>query len=264
MNGNIMASLPGTSRHARCLEQEAQARRDLAIAYRLFDMLGITDLIHTHISIRVPGEEGAFLQLPYGHLFSEARASDMVKCDIVGNILSDPTGLGVSRGGFCIHSAIHQAIPRAACVMHAHTEANIAVASYREGLLPLSQHALRFYGKIGYLDYCGPFDTEEKRRRLPVALGGGDVLMLRNHGALVIGQSVAECYSRMYYLERACRMQVTMLSMCRDAPAELVFPAVEDCATMARLFEDPEQSVAQREWVALTRRLDDQGADYAR
>ena len=98
--------------------------------------------------------------------------------------------------------------------MHAHTEASIAVANYRAGLLPLTQHALRFWGKIGYLDYCGLFNSDEKRNALPVALGDGDVLMLRNHGPLVVGPNVREAWSRMYYLERACRMQVASLSQC--------------------------------------------------
>ncbi|BAK66104.1 conserved hypothetical protein [Sphingobium sp. SYK-6] len=258
--GNIMASVKLVADHISPAEQEA--RVELAIAYRLFHWLGITDLIHTHISIRVPGEDEHFLQLPYGHLFHEARASDMVKCDVDGNVISDPTGLGISRGGFCIHSAIHMGQPRAACVMHAHTEATIAVANYREGLLPLSQHALRFFGKIFYLDYCGPFDSAEKRARLPAALADGDVLMLRNHGPLVIGKSVRECFSRIYYLERACRMQVATLSQCRDPKADLVWPTEEDCRFMARAFENGD-AVIDREWVALTRMLDDAGADYA-
>jgi ribulose-5-phosphate 4-epimerase/fuculose-1-phosphate aldolase len=260
ITGNIMDSHAVV---AECSDAEHGARVELAIAYRLFDWLGITDLIHTHISVRVPGEEGRFLQLPYGHLFGEARASDMVKCDVDGNIVSDPTGLGISRGGFCIHSAIHQGSAQAACVMHAHTEATIAVANYREGLLPLSQHALRFYGKIGYLEYCGAFNTPEKRASLPAALGEGDVLMLRNHGPLVVGKSVRECFSRMYYLERACRMQVAMLSACRDPKTELHWPDPADCVGMAKAFENGD-AVIDREWTALTRMLDDGGADYAR
>jgi len=259
-SGNIMASARAVADHISAAEQDA--RVELAIAYRLFHWLGITDLIHTHISVRVPDEEERFLQLPYGHLFHEARASDMVKCDVDGNIITDPTGLGISRGGFCIHSAIHMGQPRAACVMHAHTEATIAVANYRDGLLPLTQHALRFYGKTGYLDYCGAFDSDEKRGRLPDALGDGDVLMLRNHGPLVIGKSVRECFSRTYYLERACRMQVATLSQCRDPRSELVWPTEEDCRFMARAFENGD-AVIDREWVALTRMLDDAGADYA-
>lgn len=258
--GNIMASVRSVADHVSSAEQDA--RVELAIAYRLFHWLGITDLIHTHISIRVPDEDERFLQLPYGHLFHEARASDMVKCDVDGNIITDPTGLGISRGGFCIHSAIHMGQQRAACVMHAHTEATIAVANYREGLLPLSQHALRFYGKIGYLDYCGAFDSAEKRGELPRALGDGDVLMLRNHGPLVTGKSVRECFSRMYYLERACRMQVATLSQCRDPRTELAWPTEKDCQFMARAFENGD-AVIDREWVALTRMLDDAGADYA-
>lgn len=259
--GNIMASRP--TRAPTTSEAEQEARIDLAIAYRLFHWLGVTDTIHTHISVRSPGEDEHFLQLPYGHLFHEARASDMVKCDVDGNIVSDPTGLGISRGGFCIHSAIHVGQPRAVCVMHAHSEATIAVASYRRGLLPLSQHALRFHGKIAYLDYCGAFDTAEKRRALPQAIGDGDVLMLRNHGPLVVGKSVRECFSRMYYLERACRMQVAMLSMCRDPDTDLVWPSEADSNAMARAFENGD-AVIEREWTALIRMLDDAGSDYAR
>lgn len=260
--GNIMPSAPIPLAMESVSAAEQTARTELAMAYRLFHWLGITDLIHTHISLAVPGEPEHFLQLPYGHLFHEARASTMVKCGVKGNIISDPSGLGISVGGFCIHSAIHVAKPNAVCVMHAHTEASIAVASYREGLLPLTQHALRFYGKIGYLDYCGAFNSDAKRAELPAALGNGDVLMLRNHGPLVIGKNVRECFSRMYYLERACRMQVAMLSQCRDAKAELVWPRKEDCEFMSRAFENGD-AVIDREWTALKRMLDDTGADYA-
>lgn len=252
--GNIMSGAAQAGGEVGCSEGERQVRIDLAIAYRLLDWLGMTDLIHTHISVRVPGETEQFLQLPYGHLFREARASNMVKCDVQGNIISDPTGLGISKGGFCIHSAIHTGAPNAVCVMHAHTEATLAVSNYREGLLPLSQHALRFYGKIGFLDYCGLFDSAQKRASLPKALGDGDVLMLRNHGPLVVGLSVQECFSRMYYLERACRMQVASLSQCREHRAELVVPAAADCAIMAKAFENGE-AVVSREWAALVRML---------
>ena len=256
---NIMASQPtGT---VQCSEAEWQVRVELALAYRLVDHFGMTDLIHTHISVRVPGEEGHFLQLPYGHLFGEARASDMVKCDVAGGIISDPTGLGISVGGFCIHSAIHMGTARAACIMHAHTAATIAVSNYRDGLLPLSQHALRFHGRIGYLDYCGAFDSDEKRASLPDALGEGDVLMLRNHGPLVVGISIAECFSRLYYLEQACRMQIATLSACRDPASDLVWPSEADCTFMSRAFQGGE-SVIAREWNALGRMIDTSGVDY--
>lgn len=257
---NIMAS--GQTETTHCSEAEWQVRVDLALAYRLVDHFGMSDLIHTHISVRVPEEEGRFLLLPYGHLFSEARASDMVKCDAAGGIISDPKGLGISVGGFCIHSAIHTGTPRAACVMHVHTEATIAVSNYRDGLLPLSQHALRFYGRVGYLDYCGAFDTVEKRAALPRALGDGDVLMLRSHGPLVVGGTVAECFSRLYYLERACRMQVATLSASRDPDSELVLPSESDCASMSRAFQGGD-SVIAREWTALKRMIDAGEADYS-
>ena len=251
---NIMPSITHASGESPCGSEEWAVRIELAAAYRLFDWLGITDLIHTHISVRVPSEPERFLQLPYGYLFGEARASDMVKCDVEGNIISDPTGLGISRGGFCIHSAIHMGNSSAVCVMHAHTEATVAVANWGKGLLPLSQHALRFFGKVGYLDYCGIFDTVEKRTELPRALGNGDVLMLRNHGPLVVGKSVRECFSRMYYLERACRMQVATLSQCRDIEKELAWPAADECVRMAKAFENGD-AVVDREWSALVRML---------
>ncbi len=197
---------------------ESRARRGIPA----FDWLGITDTIHTHISMRVPGRHDQFLLLPYGILFGEARASQMVKRDTEGKIVSDPTGLGISVGGFCIHSAIHTGRDDAVCIMHAHTEATIAVANMKSGLLPLSQHALRFHGRIAYMDYCGMFNSPEKRARLPEELGDAHVLMLRNHGPLVVASTPWECFSRMYYLERACRMQVTMLSAVNDPREELL------------------------------------------
>jgi ribulose-5-phosphate 4-epimerase/fuculose-1-phosphate aldolase len=259
--GNILSAAQGTPGAVPCSAAEWRVRVELAIAYRLFDWLGITDLIHTHISVRVPGEQDRFLQLPYGHMFREARASSMVKCDLEGRIVSDPTGLGISLGGFCIHSAIHAAHASAVCVMHAHSEATIAVSNYREGLLPLSQHALRFYGKVSYLEYCGLFDSAEKRAALPRALGNGHVLMLRNHGPLVVGKSVRECFSRMYSLERACRMQVATLSQCRDPAADLVWPDRAHCEEVAKAFENGD-AVIDREWDALVRMLDDIAPGY--
>ncbi len=259
--GNIYAAPTATPRASECTPEEWAVRVDLAAAYRLFDWLGITDIIHTHISVCVPGETEQFLQLPYGHLFGEACASNMVKCGVNGDILSDPSGLGISKGGFTIHSAVHMGNADAVCVMHAHSEATIAVANYADGLLPLTQHALRFYGKIGYLDYCGLFETPEKRAQLPQALGGGDVLMLRNHGPLVIGKTVRECFSRMYYLERACRMQVATLSQCRDPKTDLVWPERHCCEQMSRAFEGGD-AVIDREWGALVRMLEQRSPGF--
>ena len=252
--GNIVPSPPTHACADPVSPEEWAARVELAIAYRLLDWLGLTDLIHTHISVQVPGQREQFLLLPYGHLFGEARASQMVKVDPAGGILSDPSGLGISRGGFCIHSALHMARADAVCVMHAHSEATIAVASFRRGLLPLSQHALRFHGHIAYLDYCGGFDSAEKRARLPQALGTGHTLMLRNHGPLVVGRTVREAFSLMYYLERACRMQVATLSQCRDAESGLVFIGEAECTAMAAAFQGGD-SVIDREWTALVRML---------
>ncbi|WEK46371.1 MAG: class II aldolase/adducin family protein [Candidatus Andeanibacterium colombiense] len=253
--GNIVSS-PQTARiKSEGSPAEWIVRVELAAAYRLLDWLGMTDLIHTHLSATVPGEKDRFLLLPYGRLFGEARASEMVKVDPEGGIVNDPTGLGISRGGFCIHAALHLARGEsAACVMHAHTEATIAVANYRDGLLPLSQHALRFYRRTAYLDYCGAFDTAEKLARLPRALGESDVLMLRNHGPIVVGPSVRETFSRLYYLERACRFQVASLSQCTDPQHQLMYINREDCEFMANAFAAG-GTVVDREWDGLVAML---------
>jgi ribulose-5-phosphate 4-epimerase/fuculose-1-phosphate aldolase len=258
---NIMNAEPAAVHSGECDAGEWEARVELAAAYRLFDWLGITDIIHTHISLRVPGRHDRFLLLPYGILFGDACASQMVKCDTRGKIISDSTGLGISVGGFCIHSAIHTGRSDAACVMHAHSDATVAVGNMKAGLLPLSQHALRFYNRIAYLDYCGMFDSEEKRAQLPAALGDAHILMLRNHGPLVVATTPWECFSRMYYLERACRMQVATLSMVRDV-GELSLPDAASCEAMARAFEDPEQRVVKREWAALKAMLDKKDVSY--
>lgn len=256
---NIMGVPDGTPTHSECSAEEWQVRVDLALAYRLLDHFRMTDLIHTHISARVPGTHDQFLQLPYDHLFSEAKASNMVKCDVAGNVISDPTGLGISVGGFCIHSAVHVARPDAEVVLHVHTRATVAVSCLEEGLLPLTQHAMRFYRRIAYLPYAGNFDDPAKQRAIPEALGDAQVLMLRNHGPLVIGRTVAETFSRIYYLERACDMQLAIQS----TGSAITWPKEEHALEIATAFEDPTLRGSRLVWGALTRMMSERAADFA-
>ncbi|WP_291298557.1 class II aldolase/adducin family protein [Elioraea sp.] len=209
-------------------EAEWQVRCDLAALYRLVAHHRMTDLIYTHISARVPSEndggpEHHFLINPYGVLFHEITASSLVKVDLEGNVVSPGTSSRVNAAGFTIHSAIHMARHDAACVIHTHTEAGIAVSAQEHGLLPISQHALKFYGHLAYHDYEGIALDLDERDRLVRDLGQHKAMILRNHGLLVAGRSIAEAFNLIYYLERACQAQISALA----GGAKLVLPPEE-------------------------------------
>lgn len=190
--------------------EEWDIRCDLAALYRLVAHYRMTDLIYTHISARLPGKEHHFLINDYRRMFHEMRASDLVKIDLDGNRLDnhDP-GQVVNKAGFVIHSALHNAREDLICIVHTHTRAGIAVASQTCGLLPMSQHALKFYGHLAYHDYEGiALDTEE-RERLVRDLGPSHrAMILRNHGLLVGGRTVPEAFDHIYFLEKACDAQI--------------------------------------------------------
>jgi len=220
---NIVArpvTLPGVS------EQEWAIRCDLAALYRLVAHHRWTDFIYTHLSARLPGPEHHFLINQYGVNFHEMRASDLVKIDVHGNVV-EQGGLSsrrVNAAGFTIHSAVHMARPDLMCVVHTHTAAGIAVSAQKEGLLPISQHALKFYGRVAYHGYEGIARDLEERDRLVRDLGQHKAMILRNHGLLVGGTSIAEAFHMIYMLERACAAQVAALSGGREiilAPDEV-------------------------------------------
>jgi len=209
------ASLAGVS------AEEWKVRCDLAALYRLVAHHRMTDLIYTHISARLPGPENHFLINQYGVLFHEMRASDLVKIDYDGNIVGDDNqSRRVNAAGFCIHSAIHMARHDLVCVIHTHTAAGMAVAAQKHGLLPLSQHALKFYGHLAYHGYEGIALDLDERERLVSDLGEHRAMILQNHGLLVAGRTIPEAFNNIYYLERACQAQVAALA----GGTELVTP----------------------------------------
>lgn len=191
--------------------EEWQARVDLAACYRLIALNGMDDMHATHISSRVPGEGHYFLINPYGLLFSQVKASNLVKIDLDGNIVEE-TPYVINPAGFVIHSAIHAGRPDANCVIHTHTVAGIAIACLEEGLLPLSQKSMRFYERISYHDYEGKADDLDERSRLVHDLGPHNAMILRNHGLLVCGQSAGRAYKTMYNLEKSCKIQLAIMS----------------------------------------------------
>ncbi|KPF54868.1 MULTISPECIES: class II aldolase/adducin family protein [unclassified Novosphingobium] len=233
---------------------ERQIRIDLAAAYRLVAHFGWDDLIFTHLSARIPGPEHHFLINPYDLMFEEVTASSLVKIDVDGNPVS-PTPHPVNPAGFTIHSAIHMAREDAAAVMHLHTPHGQAVSAMESGLLPHTQTAMIAGSGLAYHEYEGLAVDLAERERLVADLGDANLMILRNHGTLVVGKSVAACFLRLYFLERACEAQVLMLSAGRDA---LHAPPPETLSKVA-LQSSPAGMglVAERlAWPALLRKLD--------
>jgi len=241
--------------------EEWAVRVDLAAAYRLVSLFGWEDLVFTHISMRVPGTEDQFLINPYGVFFDEITASSLVKIDLEGNKVDD-SPFPVNAAGFIIHSAIHGARHDARCVLHTHTLNGVAVAAQRDGLLPLSQHSLFVITSVGYHDFEGPALNADEKPRLVADLGNNTSLILRNHGLITVGESVAEAFVRMYYLETACAIQVRA----QAGGGELIHidKTVIDKGYSAAMQEQRRRNGGQHRlvWPGLLRRLDKRDTSY--
>ena len=187
--------------------QEWRVRQDLAALYRLVAMHGWDDLVFTHITARVPGPEHHFLINPYGILFESVTASSLIKVDLEGNKILD-TPYPLNPAGFTIHSAIHEVREDAQCVMHLHTRAGVAVSAQKEGLLPISQQATVALASLAYHDYEGIALNPDEKVRLQQDLGDKIAMILRNHGTLVAGPSIADAWLAMYILETSCQIQI--------------------------------------------------------
>ena len=212
-------------------------RVDLAAAYRLIHHLGWSELIWTHTTVRVPGPAHHFLINPYTLRFDEVRASNLVKVDLHGKIIPHPgchPEQEINPAGFVIHSAIHMARPDVRCVMHTHTLAGMAVAALDCGLLPIGMYSLGYYNRVAYHGFEGPSLDLAERERLAANLGEKNILVLRNHGLLTCGESVAQAFVRMFRLERACQVQLAA----QATGAKLVIPPEDVCEHSAQLSDD--------------------------
>ena len=240
----------------RCTAAEWQARVDLAACYRLVDLYGLSDMMANHVSSHVPGEPGAFLINAYGMMYEEITASSLIKIDTHGNILSKPDfgelNYGINKAGYVIHSAVHNARPEIACVIHTHSWASMAVSALECGLLPITQTAMRFL-KIGYHDYQGVVLNEEEQASLLKDLGQSEALMLRNHGALVVGRSVGEAFNWMHRLELSCQTQLAAMA-CNTPFAKVAQPVLEE--TWNNYQPGTRRPYGLMEWPALLRKLD--------
>lgn len=246
------------ARPASMSTAEWRARVDLAAAYRLAAASGWDDLVYTHLSCRLPGRDDAFLINAFGQAFDEITASGLLIIDTAGRVI-DGSGRRANPSGFAIHGAVHRARADAHCVIHLHNPATVAVSALACGLLPLSQHALRFWSDIAYHDYQGLALDEAEQAQITVELGGRRAMLLRNHGSLVCGRNVAEAFVLMHTLDTACRIQLQAMA----CGTELVVPPDDVLArSHAQLTADPEPE-GVIEWPALLRRLWRQCPDFA-
>jgi ribulose-5-phosphate 4-epimerase/fuculose-1-phosphate aldolase len=236
--------------------EERQLRVDLAACYRLVALYGWTDLVFTHISARVPGPEHYFLINPYGMLFDEITASSLIKVDQHCNKLSDSPH-PVNPAGFIIHSCIHAGRHDVGCVLHTHTRAGVAVGAQKEGLLPISQQSTFVLSSLAYHDYEGVAVREDEQPRLQADLGSATFLMLRNHGLLTVGKTVADAFLSMYAFETACQIQVAAQS----GGTELVRinPRIIEGIGRVMKVQGLEGSLI---WPALLRKLDRMDPSY--
>ncbi|EHP40204.1 aldolase II superfamily protein [Cupriavidus basilensis OR16] len=244
---------------AKVSPTEWAVRVELAAAYRLAAQFRWTDHIYTHFSARVPGSDEHFLINAYGLTFEEITASNLVKVDIDGEILRDDTGLGINPAGYVIHSAIHAARHDVGCVLHTHTAAGIGVSAQRDGLLMISQHAMRFFERVAYHDYEGIAIDLDERSRLVADLGERDIFILRNHGLLTCAPTIAQAFQELHMLERACVAQLAAQS--GGAPLVIAPDAV--ARKVAELVvSNAGGPVTRKHWAALLRQLDRSDPSY--
>ncbi len=233
-------------------DEEWAARVDLAAAYRLAALYGWDDLIYTHISARVPGTHDHFLINPFGMAFDEIKASNLVKIDHEAKIIGK-SDYPVNGAGFVIHHAVHKARPELNCVMHLHTEAGMALSMLDCGLLPLSQHSMFFYNRIGYHGYEGLALNMEEQERLIHDLGPHKNMILKNHGTLTSGETVGEAFVWTFWLEKAARAQLAAMAA---QPQGLSVPEEKIAELTAHMYEMSPAKPGLKEWPAMLRKLD--------
>jgi ribulose-5-phosphate 4-epimerase/fuculose-1-phosphate aldolase len=255
MSQKVDLSLSGCLPKAESIRDEHTLRLHLAAAYRLIDQFGMSDLVDTHLSVRLPEAADHFLINPYGLLFSEITASSLVKVDLQGNLV-ESGGWPVNPAGFVIHSAIYEGRRDAVCVLHTHSRYVMAVSTLACGLLPISQIGLQFYNQVAYHDYEGVSFALAERERLIADLGNHPVMLLRNHGLLTVGRSIAEAFYLAYYMEKACEIQV----LAQSTGSTLIEPAPVICEEAAA--QQQVEDLGQLQWNALLRMLDQADPSY--
>lgn len=244
-------------RHNGGAGSERQIRERLAACYRIFARRAMDDLIYTHLSARLPDRSDRFLFIPFGMLFDEVTASNLLEVDLGGRAIDG--GGAVNPAGWVVHQTVYEAIPDAECVMHLHTVTGTAVSAQRQGLLPVNQFAITYHGRIAYHDYDGPGLRPEEQRRFVADLGDKRMMFLRNHGTLTHGRSIAEAFTLMHYLERSCEIQIAA----QAGGSPLALPPAEVIErTVATAQGVGDRSFGDIGFEALLRRLDRDDPSY--
>ena len=261
MNALLKASSPQTM-HA----DEWAARVELAACYRIFAMLGWTEMIYNHITVRLPssvtGGDKQFLINPFGLHYSEVTASNLVKIDVAGKVLDGPVSevqAKVNPAGFTVHAAIHDGVPDAHCIMHTHTTAGVAVACLEGGLQQNNFYTAQLHDMVAYHDFEGITIHADEGPRLLSSMGHKPALILRNHGLLVWGQTVPQTFAILWTLQRACEVQLATFSMGKAIP---VSPPVAERCTRDALQFDPKHGAGQDMFAALTRQVAKMDTSY--
>ena len=241
--------------------EEWRTRIDLAAAYRLVALMGWDDMVYTHITAKIPGPEHHFLINPYGMMFDEITASSLVKVDLAGNVVMD-SPFPINPAGFTIHSAVHAVREDAGCVLHTHSVNGVAVSAQADGVLPISQQSIFVLSSLGYHDYEGVALRDDEKPRLVRDLSNNNFFMLRNHGLLTVGQSVADAFMAMYTFESVCMIQVRAQSGGRRLT--MIDPAI--IATSAQQAQQVTKGMGSGalNWPGLLRRLDRRSPGYER
>jgi ribulose-5-phosphate 4-epimerase/fuculose-1-phosphate aldolase len=244
--------------------EERHVREQLAGLYRICDRFGWTELIYNHITARVPGPERRFLINPFGLMYNEITASNLVKIDIDGQVV-DGSDAKVNAPGFTIHSAIHAAREDAHYIVHTHTTAGVTIACADQGLSPHNFYGAQLYGAVAYHDFEGISVDLSERARLVESLGNKDIMILRHHGLLTCGETAAAAFFRMYMLQRACEVQVHTLQMGNAlrplSTAVLKRTAEQGESAVAKGF-DERSGIGQDAYDALIRQLDAEGSTF--
>ena len=251
MNGPASAALPETT------DAEWDARCNLAALYRVLHVFGWTDLIYNHLSVRVPGEPQSFLINNYGDMFDEVTASGLVKMDLNGNVSGGSDR--VNKAGFTIHSAVYKSRPDVNCVMHTHTRAGTAVSTLRRGLRPISQDAIEIWHELGYHEYGTPSSPEECDA-LARSCQEKNAIVLHNHGLLALGPTIPAAFTRMYYFEHACQVEVASRAL-NEEPSYISDQVVR-AAGPRKVKQRETNTFGDREWTSVIRMLDRQGIVY--
>ncbi|MBV6304853.1 class II aldolase/adducin family protein [Candidimonas humi] len=237
---------------------EQQLRTDLAACYRIFAMLGWTELIYNHITVRIPDPERHFLINPFGLHYTEVTAGNLVKIDLQGKIVGH-SDWPVNPAGFVLHSAIHEAIPEAHCVMHTHTTAGCAVACSAAGLSRDNFYSAQLHGRVAYHDFEGITVHDEEKPRVVRSIGRAQAVILRNHGLLSWGSTIAQAFAYLWTLQRACEIQIAGAAL---GPTIPISEAVQKQASADSLQFDPRYGGGRDVFDALRRLVDSNGADY--